>query len=41
MEGVAVEPIGRATFRKSSWRTGAWVGSIATAMDKLAFGQRP
>ena len=31
--GVAGEIIGRATFRKSSCRTGAWVGSIATAME--------
>ena len=27
------ELMGRATFRKSSWRTGAWVGSNDTAMD--------
>jgi hypothetical protein len=27
------EDMGRATFKKSSWRTGAWVGSSDTAME--------
>mgnify|MGYP000379054733 CR=1 FL=1 len=34
MDAVGVgELIGRATFRKSSWRTGAWVGSSDTAIE--------
>ena len=33
-DGVGVgDVMGRATFRKSSWRTGAWVGSSDTAID--------
>jgi len=34
MDGVGVAKVmGRATFRKSSYRTGAWVGSSDTAME--------